>query len=250
MSLVILDKAGQVGLLTLNRPEALNALNLALLDELDAALTQVQQSQLRCLILTGAGDRAFVAGADIAEMHAFTPDEARDYSRRGNALMSKLAQLGIPVIAAVNGYALGGGLELALACDLRIAADNATFAFPEVGLGILPGFGGIHRALRLLGPAVAGELVYTARRVKAEEALRLGLVGAVVSPGELLPTAMTLAECIAAQAPIGVRNAKAAMHAGAESEPDAFAACFGTGDQQRAMQAFLDKKKPGAFLGR
>lgn len=247
-----------VGQLEITRAEELNALNEALLEEMLSFLLRLWYAPPRCLVVTGCGERAFAAGADIDEMKDMTTLQAEAFSRLGNQVMTALEKFPCPVIAAVNGYALGGGFELALACDIRLAAENAVFSFPEVGLGIVPGFGGMQRAVRLLGMGIAKELVFTARRVRAKEALRLGLVNRVCPAGELRATAAAMAGSIVAQAPEAVRQAKQALNAiagagasrTARVEKEAFVLCFETADQRNAMAAFAEKRAPGPFLGR
>jgi len=238
-------------LLTLNRPQALNALNAATLDELALAVSQVAaDAAARVLLVTGAGDKAFVAGADIGEMQQLTADQARAFSAKGMQVMHALEALPVPVIALVHGYALGGGCELAMACDWIIASERAVFGQPEVNLGIPPGFGGTQRLARLVGRARALELVTTARQVKAEEALAIGLVTQVVPVAELRERGMAVARSISAKAPVAVRLAKQAVQRGQDLdlanacayETAAFALAFATVDQQEGMRAFLEKR--------
>ncbi len=245
-------------LLTLNRPQALNALNAATLDELARAVAQVAaDAAARVLLVTGAGDKAFVAGADISEMQQLTADQARTFSAKGMQVMHALEALPVPVIALVHGYALGGGCELAMACDWIIASERAVFGQPEVNLGIPPGFGGTQRLARLVGRARALELVTTARQVKAEEALAIGLVTQVVPVAELRERGMAVARSIAAKAPVAVRLAKQAVQRGQDLdlanacayETAAFALAFATADQQEGMRAFLEKRA-AKFSGR
>lgn len=247
-----------VGVLTINRPNALNALNSEVMAELGAQLKEIAASDIRCLIITGAGEKAFVAGADIAEMKDLSPAEATRFSETGNAVMEQVERLPMPTIAAINGFALGGGCELALSCDIRIAAENASFAFPEVGLGILPGYGGVQRMARAIGLAKTKELAFTAGRIKAEEALRLGLVNNVVPAAELLAAARDMAQKIAANAPFGVRAAKKVandsvgltLEKATRTECDLFGQCFATEDQKEGMTAFLEKRKPAPYTGK
>lgn len=259
MANTILDYCdNQIGILTINRPEALNALNSELVSELSRALTAVETMDLRCLIVTGAGDRAFVAGADVSEMKDLTPEAAKKFSREGNRLMEQLVHLPVPVIAALNGYALGGGLELALACDIRVASERAVCAFPEAGLGILPGYGGIQRLSRLIGIARAKELLFTANRIRAREALNIGLVNAVVPHESLMVTCRKMAEQIAENAPAAVRSIKRIANASegitekeaVGMETGYFAQCFETEDQKNAMRAFVEKRQPSPFTGK
>ena len=187
MEFITYEVEGQVGIITINRPKALNALNSAVLDELDATIDGVDLDAVRCLILTGAGEKSFVAGADIAEMSTLTKEEGEAFGKKGNDIFRKIETLPIPVIAAVNGFALGGGCEISMSCDIRICSDNAVFGQPEVGLGITPGFGGTQRLARLVGPGMAKQMIYTARNIKADEAYRIGLVNAVYPQEELMP---------------------------------------------------------------
>lgn len=247
-----------IGILTINRPNALNALNSGVVAELTALLAEVAASDIRCLIITGAGEKAFVAGADITEMKDLNPAQAKRFSEEGNAVMEGVEKLPMPTIAAVNGFALGGGCELALSCDIRIAADNAVFSFPEVGLGILPGYGGVQRMARVVGLAKAKELVFTGNRVKAQEALQLGLVNAVVPVEELIQTAKQMAQKIASNAPFGVRAAKKVandsvgrtLQESTRLECDLFGQCFATQDQKEGMTAFVEKRKPAPYTGK
>ena len=258
MSFVTSTQEGPILTLTLNRPEALNALNAQVLDDLDAALDAVDLNTVRCLIFTGTGDKAFAAGADIAAMANMTPEEAAAFSRRGNEVFRRIEAFPLPTVAAVNGYALGGGCELAMACDIRLCSENAVFGQPEVTLGITPGFGGTQRLMRLVGMGKAKELIFSARTVKAAEALSMGLVNAVYPPEELLPAARKLGERIARNAPIAVRACKAAMNEGidlpmdeaVDAEVREFSGCFETEDQKRGMAAFLSKQKNVEFENR
>ncbi|CAN5558496.1 short-chain-enoyl-CoA hydratase [soil metagenome] len=239
-------------LLTINRQEKLNALNPQVTEEIGQALLDVEQDEPRVIIVTGAGERAFVAGADISEMSSMEPLEAKRFTEIGHAAMALLDKSPIPTIAAVNGFALGGGCELALACDIRIAAENALFGFPEVGLGILPGMGGTQRLPRLVGPALAKELIFSARRIDAAEAKEIGLVNRVVPEGEALNAARELAAEIAANGPVAVRHAKTAANrsldvdliSGLEYEADQFSLLFATEDAREGMGAFMEKRKP------
>ncbi len=247
-----LKKEGKVGILSVNRPEALNAINSEVLAELDCILEGIQQDpEIHVLILTGEG-RSFVAGADIAEMSTLDALAGRRFGAHGLRVFRKLELLEKPVIAAVNGFALGGGCELAMACDIRLASSKAKFGQPEVGLGITPGFAGTQRLPRLVGAAVAKELIFTGKIIGAEEALRIGLVNHVYEPEELLSEAMKLAEEIASKAPIAVRHAKSAINFGLETdlstgmemERNLFGLCFATEDQKEGMAAFLEKRPP------
>ncbi|MDO8107599.1 enoyl-CoA hydratase-related protein [Isoptericola sp. b441] len=256
MSHVAYELSDQVATITITREEALNALDPDVLSELETAVDRVAADRARAVVVTGAG-RAFVAGADVARMSTFSVAQARAFSSLGNRVFRKL-ELGAPSIAAVNGYALGGGCELALACDLRLASDRAVFAQPEVGLGVTAGFGGTQRLARVVGPAVAKELLLTGRRLKADRALEVGLVNAVHAPDELLGAALALAEEIAQQAPAAVRATKAAIARGAHTDLDTalgieveeFASCFETADQREAMAAFVQKRPHSPFQDR
>lgn len=201
MEFVLYEQKGQYAIITINREKALNALNSAVLDELDKTLDSVDLDQVRCLILTGAGQKSFVAGADIAEMSTLTKAEGEAFGKKGNDVFRKLETFPIPVIAAVNGFALGGGCEISMSCDIRICSENAVFGQPEVGLGITPGFGGTQRLARLVGAGMAKQLIYTARNIKAPEAFRIGLVNAVYPQEELLPAAEKMAAGIAKMRP-------------------------------------------------
>jgi len=244
-------------LLTVNRPKALNALNAATLDEIAAALKEVAaDDRARVLLVTGAGDEAFIAGADIAEMQNATIEQAREISERGSRVMHALEALPVPVIALVNGYALGGGCELALACDWILASENAVFGQPEVNLGVPPGFGGTQRLPRRIGSARALELLTTARQVKATEAAAMGLATHVYPVSELMAKGLEAARTIAAKGPLAVRLAKRAVQRGANLdlftacalETDLFAQAFGTQDRKEGMSAFLEKR-PAKFSG-
>ncbi|MCI2059101.1 MAG: enoyl-CoA hydratase-related protein [Oscillibacter sp.] len=252
MANVELEKQGSIGVITMNRPEALNALNTATLQELDAVIDRVEaDDEILVAIITGAGGKAFVAGADIAEMSTYNPVQAKKFSETGNDLFLKIENMTKPIIAAVNGYALGGGNELAMSCDIRLAGENAVFGQPEVGLGITPGFGGTQRLARIVGSGRAMEIVLTARNVKAPQAKEIGLVNEVYPAEELMPAALKLAQRIAANAQIAVRESKRAirrglqcdMATGAAFEEEAFAVCFSTEDQKYGMSYFLDKNK-------
>lgn len=245
-------------LLTVNRPKALNALDSATLDGLLQAIGDLATDETaRVLLITGAGEKAFVAGADVSEMKDYTPAQARAFSEKGMQVMQALEALPFPVIALVNGYALGGGCELALACDWILAAENAVFGQPEVGLGIPPGFGGTQRLARRVGRALALELVTTGRQIKADEAMRIGLVNRVYPASELRARGVEAARLVAARAPVAVRLAKEAVRrgmdfdlaAGCAIETALFALAFATADQKEGMCAFLEKRPP-RFTGR
>jgi enoyl-CoA hydratase len=255
MNYIKYEQRGFVGILTIDRQSALNALNGEVLSELEQTLDAISMEDTRCLILTGAGEKSFVAGADIGEMSTLTKAEGEKFGKRGNDVFRKIETFPIPIIAAVNGFALGGGCELALACDIRIAAENAVFAQPEVSLGISAGFGGTQRLTRIIGPSKAKELLYTASKVKAEEALRIGLVNAVYPQNQLMDQCMKMAEKIAQNAPIAVRATKKAINEGMHLDMDTaidievvlFGSCFDTKDQKNAMGAFVEKLKSAPF---
>jgi len=255
--LVLLERAGAVATLTINRPDKLNALNLEVLAQLRGRLEELgADDSLRCVVLTGSGGKAFVAGADIAEMQALGVDEARKLAQQGHATMDALEALSVPVIAAVNGFALGGGCELALACDFIHASSKARFGQPEVKLGVIPGFGGTQRLARRIGIGRARELVYSGAMIRADEALRIGLVNAVHAPEDLAERVAEVAETIASMGPFAVIRAKEVLRDGEGKslgdanalEIEAFAKCFGTADQTEGMGAFLEKR-PAAFTG-
>lgn len=247
-----------VGILTIDRPRALNALNDQVISELSQVLDQIDPDEVRCVIVRGSGERAFVAGADIAQMSTLTQKEGQAFGKLGNDVFRKLETLSVPTIAAVCGFALGGGCELAMSCDIRICSDTAVFGQPEVGLGITPGFGGTQRMARLISPGMAKQLIYSARNIKAEEALRIGLVNAVYPVEELMPAAEKLAQTIAQNAPIAVRACKKAindglqtdMERGMEIEESLFGSCFETADQREGMTAFLEKRKHEPYCNR
>jgi enoyl-CoA hydratase len=259
MTHILLEKKDHVAIATVNRPKALNALNSEVLNNLNTLLDEIAADpEIRVLVLTGSGEKAFVAGADIGEMSTLTKAEGEAFGKKGNDVFRKLETLPIPAIAAVNGYALGGGCELAMACDIRLCADTAVFGQPETGLGITPGFGGTQRLARLVGPGMAKQLIYSARNIKADEALRIGLCNAVYPAEELMPAAEKLAETIAKNAPIAVRACKKAINEGLEMPMDEavaleeklFGSCFETADQKEGMQAFLEKRRHDPYQNR
>ncbi|MBO4890272.1 MAG: enoyl-CoA hydratase/isomerase family protein [Lachnospiraceae bacterium] len=264
MEFVTYEVKDRVGIITINREKALNALNSQVLDELSEAFDGVDQNEIRCIVLTGAGEKSFVAGADIGEMSSLSKAEGEAFGKKGNDLFRKIETFPIPVIAAVNGFALGGGCEISMSCDIRICSENAVFGQPEVGLGITPGFGGTQRLARLVSPGMAKQLIYTARNIKADEAYRIGLVNQVVKAevneaGEvtvsakdaLMAAALKMASGIAANAPIAVRNCKKAINDGLQVDMDKaivieeklFGDCFETEDQRAGMANFLEKDK-------
>ncbi|WP_406677101.1 enoyl-CoA hydratase-related protein [Neomoorella carbonis] len=242
-----------IATLTINRQEALNALNRTVLEELKEVINNIAaDDQVKALIITGAGSKSFVAGADIAAMKDMTPLEAKEFSFLGHRVFAAIEKLPIPVIAAINGFALGGGCELALACDIRIAASTARLGQPEVKLGIIPGFGGTQRLARIVGKGIASELIFSGEMIDAERALAIGLVNAVVPPEKLMEEAQKLAQKIIANGPVALRYAKAAIHnglqmtleQGCQYEVELFTDCFTTEDQDIGMAAFLSKQKP------
>lgn len=249
---LLLRKEGNVGILSINRPDALNALNSEVLDELDGAINLVaSDNEIYVLIITGEG-RAFVAGADISEMKNLNPMEARAFADKGLKVFRKIELMEKPVIAAVNGFALGGGCELSMCCDIRIASEKAKFGQPEVGLGIIPGFAGTQRLSRLVGGSKAKELIFTCDIIDGKEAFRIGLVNKVVAPEELMDEALKMAYKIGSKGQIAVRYAKTAINTGLESnietgmivEKDLFGLCFASEDQKEGMKAFLEKAAP------
>ncbi len=258
MAFVKFEQQGHVGIITIDRPDALNALNSQVLSDLDAVLERVEaEDEIYVVILTGAG-RSFVAGADIGEMKGFTSSDGKKFGVRGGNVFLKLENLSKPVIAAVNGFALGGGCELAMACDIRLASEKAKFGQPEVGLGITPGFGGTQRLPRIVGVSKAMELILTAQVIGAVEAKEIGLVSAVCPPEELMERAMELAQAICANAQIAVRESKRCIrmgmqtdiHTAAAFEAEAFGVTCGTADKDEGMGAFLEKRKEKHFLNR
>ena len=253
MEFVTYEQDGFVGVVTINRPKALNALNSEVLKEIEATFDAIDLDATRAVVLTGAGDKSFVAGADIGEMSplTLTKAEGEAFGKTGNDVFRKIETFPIPVIAAVNGFALGGGCEISMSCDIRICSENAIFGQPEVGLGITPGFGGTQRLARIVGVGKAKEMIYTAFNIKAEEAYRIGLVNAVYPQEELLAAAKKLANKIASNAPIAVRACKKAINEGLQVDMDqaivveekAFGSCFETEDQKAGMGNFLEKDK-------
>lgn len=249
-----LECEGSIATITFDQPEKLNALDSESLGELLEVITDVARDRsIRAIILTGAGDRAFVAGADIQQMATFTIDYATVFARLGHAVTSALELAPQPVIAAVNGYALGGGCEICLACDIRLASTTAVFGQPETGLGIPPGWGGTQRLPRLVGPGIAAEMIYAGMRLNADEAWRVGLVNALHEPGDLMDRARAMARSIAGMSPAAVRASKRLIARAGEGNPAgglaeearAFAEVFGSANQREGMSAFLDKRTPG-----
>ena len=255
MAFVTLEKQDHIGILTVNRPEALNALNSQVLSDLDAVLDQVESdSDIYAVILTGAG-RSFVAGADIGEMVNFSAMDGKRFGVHGGQVFLKLENLSKPVIAAINGFALGGGCELAMACDIRLASEKAKFGQPEVGLGITPGFGGTQRLPRIVGISKAMELILTGKIIGAAEAKEIGLVSAVYPPEELLGKAVEMANMICANAQIAVCQSKRCIRMGMQTdiatgcafEAEAFGVTCGTEDKNEGMTAFLEKRAEKNF---
>lgn len=249
---ILLTKEGKIGVLTINRPDALNSLNSKLLDELNQAIDDIEKDEeIYVLIITGEG-KAFVAGADIDEMKDLNSDGARTFSEKGIKLFRRIELLKIPTIAAVNGFALGGGCELAMACDIRVASERAKFGQPEVGLGITPGFAGTQRLSRLVGSSIAKELIFTCDIIDAKKAERIGLVNKVVASDYLMSEAYSIASKIISKGQIAVRYAKEAINkgidtdieSGMEIEKELFAKCFDTEDQKEGMTAFLERRTP------
>ena len=258
MSFVKYEQKDQVAVLTIDRPEALNALNTQVLCDLDEAIAKVEQADdVRVVILTGAG-RSFVAGADIGEMKGFSAIDGKKFGVHGGSIFLRLEILSKPVIAAVNGFALGGGCELAMACDIRLASEKAKFGQPETGLGITPGFGGTQRLPRIVGVSKAMELILTAKTIGAEEAKAIGLVSEVYPAEELMDKAMELAQAICANAPIAVAESKRCIRMGMQTdistgaafEAEAFGVTCGTEDKNEGMGAFLEKRKEKHFQNR
>ncbi len=250
---VEVTREGAVAIVVVNRPDALNALNSATNEELLATARSLSTDEsVRAVVLTGGGEKAFVAGADIPEMATFDAEQARRSSALGQSVMSAIEAAPQPWVAAVNGFALGGGCELALACDIRLASENAKFGQPEINLGITPGFGGTQRLPRIVGQGWAKYLVLSGRHIRADEALRIGLVQAVFPKDELMTRAKRLAEDLAAKSPLAMRCCKAAVRAAADTdiatgqaiERDLFGLVFATEDHAEGMSAFLEKRTP------
>ncbi|MHA1720971.1 MAG: enoyl-CoA hydratase-related protein [Promethearchaeota archaeon] len=248
---MIFKKEDNIGILTINRPKALNALNIQLMEEIDKILDLIEvDKEIRALIITGVG-KAFIAGADITTMESMNYNEGKAYGFKGSTLFRKIETFDIPIIAAVNGFALGGGNELILACDIVIASEKAKFGQPEVGLGVTPGFGGTQRLPRIVGIRKAKELILSGRIFGAEEAEKFGLVNKVVPHEELMNTAKIMAKNYAKMAPIAIKYAKKAINEGIQTdienalkiENEYFGKCFSTQDQEEGMKAFLEKRK-------
>ncbi len=255
---ILLEKKNRIAYVTINRPAKLNALNMATMEELRSAFMDIKSDgQIRVVLLTGAGDKAFIAGADIAELAKNDVVMGKEYTHRGQSVLDLIENLGKPVIACINGFALGGGCELALACTMRLATENAKLGQPEVKLGIIPGYGGSQRLPRLVGKGQAMQLVLTGEMITAQEAHRIGLVNELTKPGELMPRAEAIAEKIIANAPLAVQYAIEAINHGMEMplaeglflEAALFGVCCGTLDKQEGTSAFLEKR-PASFKGK
>ena len=249
---VLLEKEGNIAIVTMNRPKALNALNSETLKELNNVIEALEKdNEIYAVVLTGAGEKAFIAGADISEMKDLNEEQGKEFGLLGNKVFRRLENLDKPVIAAINGFALGGGCELAMACDIRIASAKAKFGQPEAGLGITPGFGGTQRLPRIVGLGKAKELIYTCDIIKADEALRIGLVNRVVEVEALLDEAKAMAKKIAVNAPIAVKLCKDAINRGMQVNIDEaivieasdFGKCFLTEDQKEGMTAFIERRE-------
>lgn len=255
---ILLSAEGEIGILTINRPKALNALNIETLQDIQMGIREVKENPaLRVLILTGAGDKAFVAGADISEMRGMNPIEAVNFSKMGHRTLNMIQDLDRPVIAAVNGFALGGGTEIAIACDFIYASENARFGQPEVTLGIFPGFGGTQRLPRLIGKGKAKELILTGKMITAQEAFQMGIVNRIFPQASLMEETKKVAAQIAANGAVAVRLAKMLVDSGFNMdladacafESYAFGIGFATEDQREGMTAFIEKRKPN-FKGK
>ena len=255
---ILLEKKNAIAYVTVNRPKVLNALNMATMEELRAAFTDIQSdASIRVAILTGAGEKAFVAGADIGELAKQDPVSGKEFAHRGQAVLDLIENLGKPVIACINGFALGGGCELALACTMRLASDNAKLGQPEVKLGIIPGYGGTQRLSRLVGKGLAMQMVLAGETITAQEAHRIGLVNEVTAAAELIPRAEAIAAKIIANAPLAVQYAMEAVNKGMEMplaeglflEASLFGVCCATDDKKEGTAAFLEKR-PARFQGK
>jgi enoyl-CoA hydratase len=250
---ILFEKKEGIGFITINRPEKLNALNRETMEELECLLYEVgKDEEVKVLIITGAGEKAFVAGADIKELSELTPLKAKEFSEKGQEIFSMIENMKKPVICAVNGFALGGGCELALACHIRIASKTAKFGQPEVKLGLIPGYGGTQRLSRLVGKGLASELILTGDMIDAEEALKIGLVNKVVEPSELIPTCVSIAKKIMANSPVAVKLSLHAINKGINMsldeglalEANLFSLCFASEDAKEGTRAFLEKRQP------
>jgi enoyl-CoA hydratase/carnithine racemase len=255
---ILLEKKNAIAYVTVNRPKALNALSLATMEELGSAFQEIKDDpSIRVAILTGAGEKAFVAGADIGELAKQDPVSGKKFAHRGQAVLDLIENLGKPVIACINGFALGGGCELALACTMRLASDNAKLGQPEVKLGILPGYGGTQRLPRVVGKGLAMQMILAGEMITAQEAHRIGLVNEVTPPAELIPRAEAIAAKIIANAPLAVQYAMEAVNKGMEMplaeaqflETSLFGVCCATEDKKEGTAAFLEKR-PAGFKGK
>ena len=259
MNTVLFHIDGHIATITINKPQVLNALSTEVLTDLKQVLDEIEKIEnIYAVIITGAGEKSFVAGADIADMKEKNPKQATEYAEFADGIFFRIENFHCPVIAAVNGFALGGGCELAMACDIRIASETARFAQPETGLGITPGFGGTQRLPRLVGAGRAKELIYTGRTIKADEALAIGLVNKVTKPEALMQETLAMAQTICQKAPFAIKKAKEAINRGLQVsidkaiavETEEFAQCFATEDQKMAMAAFVKKEKIEKFNNR
>jgi len=259
MNTVLCQIDDHIATITINKPQVLNALSTEVLTDLSQVLDEIEKAKnIYVVIITGAGEKSFVAGADIAEMKDKNAKEAVEYAQFADKIFFRIENFHCPVIAAINGFALGGGCELAMACDIRIASENARFAQPEAGLGITPGFGGTQRLARLIGAGRAKELIFTCRHVKAEEALAIGLVNKVTKPENLMAETLAMAQIICQKAPFAIKKSKEAINRGLQVnidkaiaiETEEFAQCFATEDQKMAMNAFIKKEKIEQFHNR
>ena len=257
MDYVEVEREGSTAVITIDRQDKMNALNAQVQEEIAEAFASISPGEARAVVVTGAGEKAFVAGADVGGMKEMSALEVREFGRIGTRMIDAIETAPVPVIAAINGVALGGGAEIALACDIRIAAENARFGFPEVTIGIMPGAGGTQRLPRVVGSGMARELVFTGRIIDAKEAKEIGLVNRLVGEGEALGAAKEVARQIAGNAPVAVRNAKTAMNiarntdlaSGVEHEGDLFALLLATEDAREGMTAFAERREP-EFKGR
>jgi len=249
---IVFEKKGAIAYVTVNRPKVLNALNMATMEELRSAFTDVKEDRaVRVAIMTGAGEKAFIAGADIGELAKHDAVSAKEYTHRGQSVLDLMENLGKPVIACINGFALGGGCEIAMACTMRLASENAKLGQPEVKLGIMPGYGGTQRLPRLVGKGVAMQLVLSGDMISAQEAYRIGLVNEVVAAAELIPRAEAIAQKILANAPLAVQYAMEAVNKGMEMtlaeglclEAALFGVCCATEDKKEGTTAFLEKRQ-------
>ncbi len=250
---ILFEKKEGIGFITINRPEKLNALNYETLEELECLFFELEKdNEVKVIIITGAGEKAFVAGADIKELSELNPLKAKEFAEKGQRIFSMIENMKKPVIAAVNGFALGGGCELALACHIRVASHSAKLGQPEVKLGLIPGYGGTQRLTRLVGKGFATEIILTGDMIDAEEARRIGLVNRVVEPSELMPTCLSIAKKIMANSPVAVKLALDAINRGTEVnlkeglalEANLFSLCFASEDSKEGTKAFLEKRQP------